>query len=117
VAKETTDWSNAAFAASNLSEAQLIIGEVAAAVATAEQSVAHGDRSGNEFNIMAHRADHAKRAACRRPARGGGNALFADAERAAEENEQPEYPLPLCACEGISIATLLLARGEWLARA
>ena len=112
VAKETTDWSNAAFAASNLSEAQLIIGEVAAAVATAEQSVAHGDRSGNEFNIMAHRADHANalHAAGRREEAGR---LFADAERLLKKR-QPEYPL-LYALRGYQYCDLLLARGEWLA--
>ena len=42
-------WHNAAISASNLSEAELLAGEVAAAVAAAERSVAHADRSGGEF--------------------------------------------------------------------
>ena len=64
-------WDNAAIAASNLSEAELLVGEVAAAVATAERSVAHADRSGDEFQMMMQSHDLCRRAARRRPARGG----------------------------------------------
>ena len=46
------DWLNAAISASNLSQAELVVGEVPSAVATAERAVAHADRSGDPFQIM-----------------------------------------------------------------
>jgi hypothetical protein len=43
------DWKNAAIAASNLSELELTLGEVEAAIRDAEAGVASADRSRNAF--------------------------------------------------------------------
>ena len=96
-------WKNAAISASNLSELELTLGEVAGAVGDAEQSVSHADRSGDAFRRMSSAHDP-----CRRPAPGGppgrgGGALprgRADAGRAAS-------PTTRCCirCEASSIAT------------
>ena len=43
----------------NLSETELLVGEIAAAVATAEKGVAHADRSGDAFRMIIVRTTHA----------------------------------------------------------
>ena len=50
---------NAAIGASNLSETELLVGEIAAATATAKKAVALADRSGDPFQMMAKRVTHA----------------------------------------------------------
>ena len=60
------DWKSAAISASNLSELELTLGEVAGAVGDAEQSVTYADRSGDAFQRMVNAHDP-----CRRPAPGG----------------------------------------------
>jgi hypothetical protein len=109
---EVKDWRNAAIGAANLSEAELLIGEVVAAVATAEQSVAHADQSGDEFQMMANRTTHADalHAAGRRAE---AVRLFADAEQ-QQERRHPAYPL-LYSLTGYEYCDLLLAKGEWAA--
>ena len=89
--KEAKDWSNAAISASNLSQTELLVGEVAPAMATAEQSVAHADQSGDEFQMMSKRVTHANalHAAGRREE---AEPLFADAEQ-RQKKFQPSYPL------------------------
>src|SRR5262249_49633664 len=88
--QEAKHWSGAAVEASNLCEVELLIGEVAAAVATAEQSVAYADIGGDEFQMMLNRVTHAEalHAAGRR---GEAERLFADAE-GRQKKMQPEYP-------------------------
>jgi hypothetical protein len=54
------DWKNAAVRASNLSELELTLGDVGAAIRDAETAVAHADRGGDEFRRMAHRTTHAE---------------------------------------------------------
>ena len=56
---ESSEWKNAAISASNLSGLELTLGDVAAAVRDAEQSVAHADRSADEFQRMGNRTTHA----------------------------------------------------------
>lgn len=53
------DWKNAAITSGNLSELELTLGLVAAAVRDAEQSVRYADRSGDAFQRMARRTTHA----------------------------------------------------------
>ena len=108
--EDAKHWHNAAISASNLSEVELLVGEVAAAVATAERSVAHADRSGDEFQMMVMRARPMPTrctppAGARRPRR-----LFADAERRQKE-WQPDYPL-LYSVQGYWYCDLLLAEGR-----
>jgi hypothetical protein len=100
---------NAAIAASNLSQAELLAGEVAAAVATAERSVAHADRNGDAFQMMVNRATYADalHAAGRRA---DAEALFVDAER-RQAKRQPDFPL-LYSMIGYYYCDLLLAKGD-----
>lgn len=107
--EEAKDWINAAISASNLSATQLHVGEVAAALATAEQSVAHADRSGDEFRMMSNRTTHADAldAAGRREE---AERLIADAERRQQEF-QPEYPL-IYSAQGYRYCDLLLAKSD-----
>ncbi len=102
-------WPNAGIAASNLSQAELLAGEVAAAVATAEQSVALADRSGDEFLMMGTRGVYAD--ALHAAGRHGAAArAFADAERRQKER-QPEYKL-LYSLSGYHYCDLLQANGD-----
>jgi len=103
---EAKDWRNAAIGASNLSEAELSIGEVAAAVTTAEQSVAHAPQSDNEFQMIVNRATYAiaLRAAGQHDE---AERLLADAER-RQKMLQPSYPL-LYGRQGYHYCDLLLA--------
>ncbi|HEX8167390.1 MAG TPA: TIR domain-containing protein [Beijerinckiaceae bacterium] len=104
----TEDWLNAAIAASNLSQAELLAGAVAAAVAAAERSVAHADRSDDEFQMLSKRTTHADalHAAGRRDE---AARLFADAEQ-RQARWQPDYPL-LYSLQGYQCCDLLLAKG------
>ena len=60
----------AAVVAGNLSELELTLGEVSAAVASGEQSVKFADRSGDEFQRMSKRTTHAD--ALHQASRGSG---------------------------------------------
>ncbi len=53
------NWKEAAINASNLSELQLTLGDLAAAVSSAAQGVAYADKSGELFQRMSKRATHA----------------------------------------------------------
>ena len=103
------NWGHSAIIASNLSELELTLGEVAAAVGDAEQSVTFADRSGDEPQRMVNRTAHAdaQHQAGRRPQ---ALALFREAERQQEER-QPEYPR-LYSLQGFRYCDLLLAEAE-----
>lgn len=103
------DWRNAAITHSNLSELELTLGEVAAAVQDAEQSVTHADRSGDAFQRMGNRTTHADalhQAGRRAEALQG----FREAEQ-MQQALQPGYPL-LYSLRGFQYADLLLAAPE-----
>ncbi len=87
----------------------MLAGEVAAAVATAEQSVTLADRSSDEFWMTVSRTTYADalQVAGRREA--AARAL-ADAERRQKER-QPEHPL-LYSLQGYRHCDLLLTNGE-----
>jgi hypothetical protein len=105
-------WHQAAVGASNLSESELLLGEVVGAVGSAARSVELADRSGDDFQKMVNRVRHgsALHAAGRR---NEAEALFADAEQRQRER-QPDYPL-LYSLQGYQYCDLLLDRGEWTA--
>jgi hypothetical protein len=109
--KEAKNWIGAAITAFNLSDAELVLGEVAA-VATAEQSVTHADQSGDAFAMIVSRATHAnaRHAAGRREE---AERVFADAE-SRQKNWNAELPL-LSSLAGYQYCDLLLQRGEWVA--
>jgi tetratricopeptide (TPR) repeat protein len=105
-------WLNAAVQGSNLSQAELLTGEVAVAVISAARSVDDADRGGDAFQMMISRAVQAdaQHAAGRRA---DAEALLVDAERRQRER-QPQYPL-LYSVQGYHYCDLLLAKGEWAA--
>jgi hypothetical protein len=106
---EAKNWRNAALSASNLSQAELLVGEVVAAVATAGQSVAYADRSGDEVQMIRWRAFHAH-ALHTAGRRGDAERLFDDALK-RQKRWRPEYPL-LYGAAGRRYCEVLLARGE-----
>lgn len=99
----------AAIATSNLSELELMLGEVAGAVGDAEQSVTYADRSGDAFERMADRGIHANalHQAGRRPE---AQTRFREAEQMQQER-QPDYPL-LYSLGSFLYCDLLLAAPE-----
>ncbi|MDS4060405.1 MAG: hypothetical protein RKP73_17830, partial [Candidatus Contendobacter sp.] len=103
------NWKEAAIRASNLSELELTLGDAAAAVADAAQSVTHADRSGDAFQQMSKRATHAD-ALHQAGRRVEAEALFREAERMQAE-QQPDYPL-LYSLQGFRYGDLLLADAE-----
>ncbi len=107
------DWTNAAISASNLSELELTLGDVAGAVEDAEQSVTYADRTGDAFQRMGKRTTHAD-ALHHAGRRAEAEALFREAEKMQAQN-QPQYPL-LYSVQGFRYCELLLmeaARGAW----
>ena len=111
MAEEAKDWFNAAIRAANISDAELIIGEVVAAVTMAGQSVVYADRSGDEFEMLTKRVAHAGalHAAGRSE---DALPLFADAERRQIES-QPRYPL-LYSLQGYRYCDLLMESGDYI---
>ncbi|MSP39140.1 MAG: hypothetical protein EXR70_11670 [Deltaproteobacteria bacterium] len=103
------DWTNAASGASNLSELQLTLGEVAGAVGDAEQSVIYADRSGDADNRMINRTTHAD-ALHQAGRRAEAEARFREAEEMQAES-QPGHPL-LYSLRGFRYCDLLLAAPE-----
>jgi hypothetical protein len=107
--EDAKDWRNAAISASNISQAELLIGEVTAAVAAAERSVVQADRSADQFQMISKRTTHA--AALHAAGRREEAALaFVDAEQ-RQKQSQPAYPL-LYSVQGYQYCDLLLARGD-----
>jgi hypothetical protein len=53
------EWGEAAISASNLSEAELLVGETAASVKSAAKSVKYADIAGDDFDMMDHRSVYA----------------------------------------------------------
>lgn len=103
------DRENASIAAMNLSEIELVYGNVVAAVATAERSVmlADGTREALQMKVSRtgcaealHAAGEREKAAC----------LFADAQHRQRESE-PKYPL-LYGLPGYLLCDLLLSEGR-----
>ena len=106
---ERQEWEGAAISASNLSELELTLGEVSAAVADAEQSVAFADRSGDWGQKMIKRTTHAD-ALHQAGRRDEARRLFAEAETLQTER-QPSYPR-LYSLRGFLYCDLLLSAAE-----
>ncbi len=103
------NWKSAAIRANNLSELELALGEVAAAVKDAEQSVTYAGRSGDASMRMMMRttiADALNQAARRTEA----EARFREAEQMQAE-VQPQFRL-LYSLQGFKYCDLLLAEAE-----
>ena len=102
-------WANAAIDASNLSEIELLIGEIDASLKTAERSVRLADRGGGAFEVIQNRTTRAA-ALLARGHRKKSERLFADAQR--RQNEwQPLFPL-LYSRPGYWYCDFLLSQGN-----
>jgi tetratricopeptide (TPR) repeat protein len=106
---ELEHWTHAAVAAGNLSELELTLGRVGAAVDDATQAVAHADRSEDAFERMAKRTTLADaRLAAGEWAQ--ARALFEQAE-AMQAQDQPGEP-QLYSLRGHRYCELLLGEAE-----
>jgi hypothetical protein len=106
-------WVGAAMEANNLSELELTLGEVAGAVADAEQCVTYADRSGNAEQRMLRHTTYAD-AQHQAGRRAEAETRFREAEQMLKEM-QPDYPL-LYSVQGFQYCDLLLAvpeRAAW----
>jgi tetratricopeptide (TPR) repeat protein len=103
------DWMNAAAVANNLSELQLTLGDVGAAIRDGERAVMHADRSGDGLERIVNRAAHAD-ALHQAGRRAEAEARFSEAE-AMQATRQPEYPL-LYSLSGFRYCDLLLDEAE-----
>jgi tetratricopeptide (TPR) repeat protein len=103
------DWKQAAISASNLSELELTLGEVAGAVADAGESVIYADRNGDAFERMGTRTTHAD-ALHQAGRRDEAEARFREAEQ-MQAQRQPAYPLPY-SLQGFRYCDLLLSAVE-----
>ncbi len=103
------NWKDAAIAASNLSQLELTLGEVAGAVGAAEQSVIYADRSGDSDwqNYIRTRTAHAD-ALHQWGRHAEAGARFREAE---QMERQPDYPL-LYSLRGFQYCELLLMEAE-----
>jgi hypothetical protein len=105
-------WRNAGVSASNLSETELVVGEIASAVVTAEKSIVLANRSRAAFQIVTNNVIHASVLFAvgdwREVAR-----ILTDAERQQKEL-QPEYHL-LYSTAGYLYCDLLLSQGDAVA--
>ena len=109
MAVEARRWGFAATNASNLSETELLIGDIAAAVATAEKSIVLADRAGYASEMIEYRTIQADAlVAAREWEKAAG--LFADAERRQRE-WRPHQPL-LYSMRGYRYCGLLLSQGR-----
>ncbi len=104
------DWVGAAVAAANLSELELLLGDLAAAQLTAARAVELADRSGDTFQMLCRRTDlaHARASAGRRAE---ARELFANAE-ARERALWPHSPL-LSSLRGYQYCDLLISEAEF----
>jgi hypothetical protein len=107
--EEAENWGEAAVYASNLSETELLVGDVAAALAWAEDSVDFADRACSAFDAIANRVTHAD-ALLAAGDLARTDDLFIDAER-LQKKTWPEYPM-LSGLQGYRYCDLLLWRGR-----
>ena len=103
------EWKAAAANASNLSELQLTLGEVAQAKVSSQRSVGYADQSGELFHRMAWRTTHAD-ALHQAGETAAALALFREVEQLQQE-WQPAFPR-LYSLQGFQYCDLLLAQGS-----
>ncbi len=102
-------WEGAAAVASNLSELEVTLGQLHAAVANGRRAIDFADRFGDAFWMMAARTTAAD-ALHQAGERVEAGALFAEAEQ-MQAQRQPRFPL-LYSLQGFRYADLLLAPAE-----
>jgi tetratricopeptide (TPR) repeat protein len=108
--KESTgDWDNAATFAGNLSEIELLVGDIKSSIVTAATSVEYADKANDTFKTVILRTTHAD-ALCAGGFRAEAEKLFEEAELRQKEI-QPDYPL-LYSVQGYQYCDLILASGD-----
>lgn len=115
MAVHTEDWKQAAFRASNLSELELRLGDVAGAVGDAEQCLEYATRVG-EWSDIIKRLTRLADALHQADRRAEAEARFREAE-AMQAANRPSYP-SLYSWQGCAYCDLLLAapeRAAWAA--
>lgn len=108
-AAKQEDWKNTAAGYGNLSELQLSLGRVLAAVANAKQSLDYAEQSGDTFSLMRNRSILAD-ALHQHGETETATTLFTEAE-ALQAERQPQYP-QLSSVWGLRYCDLLLAGTE-----
>jgi tetratricopeptide (TPR) repeat protein len=108
--EEARDWRNAAVAAANLGEAELLTGRVTDAVATAMRGIDFADNSGDPFQAMARRADRAT-VICTAGRLDESEALFLAAEK-MQQKLQRQLPI-LYSRRGYMFCDLLIEKGNY----
>jgi len=109
IAVEQGNWIRAAVRASNLSELELTLGDVGAAVREGDRGVSYADRTGDAFQSMGNRTTYAD-TLHQAGRRAKAQAQFAEAE-ALQAGRQPQLPL-LYALQGFRYCDLLLGDAE-----
>jgi tetratricopeptide (TPR) repeat protein len=110
---ELESWRNAAMLSNNLSELELVLGDLAEAVKDAEQSVSYADRSGHIDVRVMMRTTHAD-ALHQTGRRSQAKAHFIEAEQMQKE-DQLQFPL-LYSLQGYQYCDLLMSfpeRAAW----
>jgi tetratricopeptide (TPR) repeat protein len=105
------DWRNAAIQAANLSEAELLLGRIEAAIRTAQRAVAFGDRSAVLFHKMNAWRNLAQALEAAGDRAGSVNA-FVEAEQFQRES-QPRFSI-LYSLAGYMYCDLFIAQGDWV---
>ena len=104
-------WTEAPARASNLSELELTLGDVGAAIRDGEGAVAYADRSGEAFHQMIRAARPMPTPCIRRVSRAEAEARFVEAE-AMQAEQDPQVPAALFASVAFAYCDLLLADAE-----
>jgi hypothetical protein len=112
ISKSTAHWNYAAINAANLSETELLVGDISSAILHGAEAVAFADQSADAHLITTFEALRAN-ALHLAGKKVDAYELFADAERRQREL-RPSYPL-LYSRQGYHYCDLLLARGDWTA--
>jgi hypothetical protein len=112
IGESLSDRRNVAIRTSNLSEAELLVGEIAAARLTGARSVSLADQAADEFQMMGNRTTHAAAVAAAGE-RAEAELLLDDAE-ARQRKRQPGYP-SLYSVQGYRYCDLLLTKREFAA--
>jgi tetratricopeptide (TPR) repeat protein len=107
--KERRSWGNATVAASNVSDTELLIGDLVAATASAETAVELADRTADAFHMVSKRTTWAIALLAAGEVDMASD-LFADAERRQRE-WHPHEPF-LYSEQGYRYCDLLLSRGR-----
>jgi len=105
------NWRGASIAASNLSEAELVVGDIPGATRHAETAVEYAKRAGDRLQWVLARSSYST--ALQTAGRGAeAFELFADAEQRLQQLPR-NYPL-LWSVRGHQYCDLLLAKGNWV---